>query len=147
MGYILYNSYLLALTELNEFVYGNLTHDISKLNLNHPIHSYVECIPSVSYINYMYYSLDIVDYNDYIYNISTNSQALHSILSQNPELQSKTSSIVLSDIVQQNAQLFADLGEQLLKRVVKLSLPLVVALALFGGTLLVEHSQILSIYS
>lgn len=81
MAYILYKSYLLSLEKLNEFVYNNLCYDISKLNLNQTIHSYVETIPSVSYINYMYKRLDIVVYNDYIYNISANSQALHSILS------------------------------------------------------------------
>jgi hypothetical protein len=53
--------------------------------------------------------------------------------------------MVLADIVYQNAQLFADLGEQLLKRVDKLSLPLVVAVALFGGGLLVEHSELFTV--
>lgn len=48
---------------------------------------------------------------------------LNTILTKNPDLQSKTSSVALADIIYQNAQLFADLGEQLLKKMVKLSLP------------------------
>lgn len=90
---------------------------------------------------------EIIDYNDYIYNISQNSQVLHSILDKNSNLQSSTSSIaiVLADIIYQNSQLFSDLGVELLRKVVKLSVPLIVAIALYGATLLVETTEILSI--
>lgn len=90
---------------------------------------------------------EIIDYNDYIYNISQNSQVLHSILDKNSNLQSSTSSIaiVLADIIYQNSQLFSDLGVELLRKVVKLSVPLIVGIALYGATLLVETTEILSI--
>lgn len=90
---------------------------------------------------------EIIDYNDYIYNISQNSQVLHSILDKNSNLQSSTSSIaiVLADIIYQNSQLFSDLGVELLRKVVKLSVPLIVAIVLYGATLLVETTEILSI--
>jgi len=115
MIYILYKSYLSSLVKLNEFIYSNMSHDISRLNWNYPIYSYVENIPNINHINYIYHKLDISNYNDYIYNIY------------------------------QNSQLFGDLAEQYLKRLVKLFLPLVLAIGLLGGTLFVEHSQMLSI--
>jgi len=40
--YILYKSYLLSLNKLNEFMYSNMSHDVSRLNWNYPIYSYVE---------------------------------------------------------------------------------------------------------
>ncbi|SRR6266567_5455761 len=133
MIYILYKSYLLSLNKLNEFMYNNMSHDISRLNWNYPIYSYTENIPSINHINYVYHKLDILNYNDYIYNISHNSQVLHSLLDKNQELQSKTSSVVLADIIYQNSQLFVDLTEHYLKRLVKLSLPLMFAIGLLGS--------------
>jgi hypothetical protein len=98
-GYFLYKAFLFNLDYLKDTFYGNMSHDISRLNYYRPIHSYVESIPTVQHISVVYHRLGIIDYNDYIYNISSNSQALHSILAQSPELQAKTSSIVLGDIV------------------------------------------------
>ncbi len=49
--------------------------------------------------------LGIIDYNDYIYNVSSNTRVLNTILEHNPELQAKTTSVVLADIIHQNAQL------------------------------------------
>jgi hypothetical protein len=130
-----------------------MSHDISRLNWNFPIYNYVEIIPTINHINNVYNSLGIIDYNDYIYNISQNSQVLHTILDKNSQLQSETSSIVLADIVYQKllihkrsriTQLFADLSEELLKRFVRLSLPLVLSAFLLGGTYLLENIDLVN---
>jgi|SRR5882762_7011954 len=71
ISYILYKSYLNSLNKLNEFMYSNMSYDISRLNYNYPIYSYIENIPSINHINYIYHKLDISNYNDYIYNITT----------------------------------------------------------------------------
>lgn len=144
MSYILYKSYLLALNKLNEFVYSNMSHDISRLNWNFPIYNYVENIPSINHINNVYNRLGILDYNDYIYNQSQNSQVLHYLLDKNSQLQSKTSSIVLADIIYQNSQLFADLSEEVLKRFFRLSLPLTISLLLLGGTYICENINLIT---
>jgi hypothetical protein len=145
MSYFLYKSYLFALDSVNEFVYSNMSKDISRLNWNFPISNYVENIPSINHINNVYNSLGITDYNDYIYNISQNSQVLHTILDKNSQLQSNTSSIVLADIVYQNSQLFADLSEEVLKRFFKLSLPLAISVLLLGGTYLLENVNLVNV--
>jgi len=145
MSYVLYKSYLLALERVNDFVYSNMSKDISRLNWNYPISNYVENIPSINHINNVYNSLGITDYNDYIYNISQNSQVLHTILDKNSQLQSNTSSIVLADIVYQNSQLFADLSEEVLKRFIKLSLPLAISALLLGGTYLLENVNLVNL--
>lgn len=140
-GYILYKAFLFNLDCLKETIYGNMCYDISRLNYYRPIHSYVESIPTVQHISVVYQRLGIIDYNDYIYGISSNTQGLHSILAQAPELQAKTSSIVLGDIVHQNAQLFGDLGEQLLKRLLRYSAPLFISTIVLAGLCVVEHLQ------
>lgn len=86
------------------------------MNYYHPIHAYVENIPSIAHINMVYTKLGIIDYNDYIYNIFSNSQGLQIIIAQNPVLQAKTSSVVLADIIYKNTEMIAELGEHLLKR-------------------------------
>ena len=86
-----------------------MSQDISRLNWNYPIYNYVEKIPSVNHITKVYNSLGLLNSNFYIYNISQNSQILHSLLDKNSQLQSKTSSIVLADIVYHKSQFFADL--------------------------------------
>ena len=138
-GYFLYKSYLYLLECLKEYIYGNMSYDIYRLNYYHPIHTYVDRIPSVNYINLVYNKLGIIDYNDYIYGISSNTQVLHTVLAQNPDLQAKTSSIVLGDIIHQNAQLFGDLEEQLLKRLLRYSASLFVSLIVFTGLCVVEN--------
>jgi hypothetical protein len=126
-------------------MYDNMSRDISRLNYYRPIHSYVEDIPSINHINMVYHKLGIIDYNDYIYGISPNTQVLHNILAHNPELQAKTSSIVLGDIVHQNAQLVGDLGEQLLKRLLRYSAPLFISTILLAGLCVAEQFQVSSI--
>jgi len=145
MSYVLYKSYLLVLDRVNDFVYSNMSRYISRLNWNYPISNYVENIPSINNINNVYHRLGINDYNYYIYNISKNSQVLHTILDKNSQLQSNTSSIVLADIVYQNSQLFADLTEEVLKRFIKLSLPLVLSVFLLGGTYLFENVNLVNL--
>lgn len=122
-----------------------MSKDISRLNWNYPISNYVENIPSINHINNVYNSLGITDYNDYIYNISQNSQVLHTILDKNSQLQFNTSSIVLADIVYQNSQLFSDLSEEVLKRFFKLSLPLAISVLLLGGTYLLENVNLVNL--
>jgi len=101
----LYKSYFLNFRKFNlkkKYIYENMGHDISRLNYYHPIHTYVEHIPLLNNINKIYNQLRIIDYNDYIYSISSNTQLLHSIIAHNPILHYKTSSIVLGNIIYKN---------------------------------------------
>lgn len=139
MSYILYKSYILSLEWLQENMYENMSREISKLNYHHPIHVYVENIPSIAHINMVYAKLGIIDYNDYIYNIFSNSQGLQFIIAQNPVLEAKTSSIVLADNIYQNTQMIAELDEHLLKRLLTLSTPLIITSLLLAGICVVEH--------
>lgn len=108
---MLWKSYTLALQQLTDLSYYHLCKDISALNYNFPIHKYNSSIPSVEHISNVYQRLGITDHYDYIYNVSADSEVLKAILAHNSELQSKTSSIVLADMVHQHAQLFGELGE------------------------------------
>lgn len=146
IGYVLYKSYLLTLDSLKEFIYLNMNQDISRLNYYHPTHSYIEHIPTVNQINLFYDRLGIIDYNDYIYNISSNTKILNTILENNSELHAKTTSVVLADIIHQNAQLIGDVGEQLMKRLLRYSLPLFISIVAFSGLYVVEQIQPVTIF-
>ena len=65
----------------------------------------------------------------------------------NPVFESQVSSVVLSDIVQQNTKLFADLAEEVVKRIFRLTIPLTVSSLLLGGLLFLEKSQLVLIAS
>ena len=143
--YFIYKTYVLTISHLNDFVYNSMTKDISKLNFNHPIQYYMDNIPSMTKINYVYGKLGIINYTDYIYNISSDMQSLNLILKQNNYLESKTSNLILADIIHQHSQLFYDCGEEVLKRVFKLSIPLFVSIFILCGTLIIENSSIVSI--
>lgn len=143
--YLLWKSYLFNLNELTNFIYNNFYIDISKLNEKLPIYNY-NCywaIPSVDHIARIYNILGIDTYHDYI-NLPAacvlNFESLKAILAPNPNLQSRTSSIVLADIVNQNAQLFGDIGEMFLKKLFKASIPLFTSIMLlFALTILWKH--------
>lgn len=122
-----------------------MSHDILRLNYNKPIHSYVEAIPNINQIAEVYSKLGINNYYDYIYGLSPNTQTMGYILLNNPDLQAKASTVVLADIIHQNAQLFGDLGEQLLKRLLRYSAPLFVSSILLVGVCVVEHLQPMSL--
>lgn len=139
MGYIIYKSYQLTLSSLNEYVYNNMSHDISKLNWHHPIQCYTDSISSRKHIDYVYGKLGIIDYNDYIYNISPDMERLNFILKNNIRLESEVSSIVLSDIISQHSRLFTDMGEELVKRVFRLSIPLLISVALLTGVIITDN--------
>lgn len=102
----------------------------------------MESIPSRSHIDYVYGKMGIINYNDYIFCLNHDTQTLNTILSQNPTLQSKVSNIVLADIISQNSQLFADIGEELIKRVFRKILPLLLSSLLLGGFCIYEASTL-----
>lgn len=137
-AYILYKSYHLTLNSLNDYVYQNMTKDIANLNWKTPIQLYTDSIPSRSYINYVYGKLGIINYNDYIFSLNHDTQTLKAILANNVNLQSNLSNICFADIINQHSQLFSDIGEELIKRVFKKVLPLIVASLLLGGVCLHE---------
>ena len=142
-----YKSYYLALNMLNEQVYQSLAKDISTLNWNHPIKLYSSSPPCKEHIDLIYGKLGIINYKDYVYNLSSNSQHLRSMFQYNPVFESQVSSVVLSDIVQQNTKLFADLAEEVVKRIFRLTIPLTVSSLLLGGLLFLEKSQLVLIAS
>lgn len=80
---------MLNLTSLENSIYNSMSHDISKLNWHYPIQVYTESIPTRNSINSIYGKLGIIDYNDYIYGLSNDSQILHNILKYNQVSESK----------------------------------------------------------
>ena len=85
---------------------------ISQLNNVHPIKNSVWGLADRTHIEACYSRLGIIDYNDYLFN---HNHYLQNQFAMNPALQSKVSSLVLSDIIQQKAHLIADLGEEVIK--------------------------------
>ena len=138
-SYILYKTFLFNVESLKGAIYNNLVTDISRLNYYHPIHSYVEQIPTVEHISLIYNKLGIINYNDYIYGTSLDSQTLNTVLTKFPDLRDKATSVVMADIVNQNAQLFGDLAEQLMKRMLRTSAPLFVSVIVFAGIYIAEN--------
>jgi hypothetical protein len=141
--YFIYKSYQYAAQNLNNFIYYSMSKDISKLNLFHPIQFYSDSIPSLNHIKYIYGKLGIIDYNDYIYSNSPDTRTLKDILNQNYTLHQQTNSIVFANIINQHSQLFGDLAVEFLKRMIKVSLPLVASLLILGGIMLLEPVSIL----
>jgi len=118
--------------------------DITALNNNFPIYDHYKEIPSVKKIAYIYNKLGIIDYHEYVYKLSPESLILEKIYNINPSLQSKVSSVVLADIVNQHAQLFGDLAEQVLKRLFRASLPLFSAILLLTGVTIYEKINLVN---
>jgi hypothetical protein len=145
--YFLYKSHLNNLSNLNNFTYINMSKDISRLNLYHPIQTYLDIVPSKNHINYVYGKLGIINYNDYIYSMTSDTQTLQHILRNNSTLHQNTSSIVFADIISQHSQLFADLTEEFIKKVFKLSRPLVISVVLLGGFMLLEPNSLVTLYN
>lgn len=129
----IYKSYYLALNMLNEQVYQSMAKDISTLNWNHPIKYYSSSPPCRDHINLIYGKLGIIDYKYYVYNLSSNNQFMKNMFQYNPVLESNVSSAVLNDIVQQNSKILAELAEEVVKRVIRLTIPLIVSTLFLGG--------------
>lgn len=88
--------------------------------------------------------LGIIEYKDYVYNLSNSSQYLKSLFQYDPVFESKVSSAVLTDIIQQNTKVLVELSEEVVKRLFRLTLPLAVSTFILGGVLVVENSKLLS---
>ena len=144
--FIIYKGYLYALSELNQQLCVNLSHDISNLYKYHPIDEYQNGNYSKHYISMIYNNLGIINYNDYIFSTSKDSGYLNAILNHTKITHDKVSSIVLTDIVNENTQLFSELGEHLMKRMLRLSLPLLTSITLLSGIYLAETLKIISIF-
>lgn len=141
----IFKAYQYKLHELNEFVINSMAADIKTLNFNHPIRFYENSIPSQTYISNIYGKLGIIDYKDYIYNISRNTQRLRELYEFNPVIESKVYTAVITDVVHQNVQLFADLSEEVVKRVFRLTIPLFLSALLLSGAIIIEHTNLLQI--
>jgi hypothetical protein len=140
---IIYKCYLYALSELNQQLCANLGQDISNLYKNHPIELYHKGNYSKHYISMIYNNLGIINYNDYIFSTSKDSGYLNIILSHSKMTHDKISSIVFTDIITENTHLFSELGEELMKRLLRLSLPLVTSVGLITGLYLAESLKII----
>ena len=118
--------------------------DLIKLNYNHPMKYHMRDIPLIEETNLLYNKLGIIDYKDYIYNLSGNSQYMNSLFLQNPVLESKVSSVILSDMIKHNIQLIADLSEEVVKRIFRLTLPLYISTLLLGFVFIAEKTNLLN---
>ena len=67
---------------------------------------------SKQYISMIYNNLGIINYNDYIFSTSKDSGYLNIILSHSQLTHDKISSIVFTEIIQENGHLFSDWGEE-----------------------------------
>ena len=72
------------------------------------------------------------------FSINHDAQMLNQTFNYIPELQSKVSNVVVADIINQNGQLFAELGEEVIKQLLKRVLPIVLASILLGGVCILE---------
>ena len=72
------------------------------------------------------------------FSINHDAQMLNQTFNYIPELQSKVSNVVVADIINQNGKLFAELGEEVIKQLLKRVLPIVLASILLGGVCILE---------
>ena len=72
------------------------------------------------------------------FSINHDAQMLNQTFNYIPELQSKVSNVVVAAIINQNGQLFAELGEEVIKQLLKRVLPIVLASILLGGVCILE---------
>ena len=141
--FIIYKCYLYALSELNQQLCINLSHDITNLYKYHPIEVYHKGNYSKHYISMIYNNLGIINYNDYIFSTSKDSGYLNIILNHSKLTHDKISSIVFTDIINENTHLFTELGEELMKRVLRISIPLVASITLLSGIYFAEKLSII----
>jgi hypothetical protein len=123
-------------------VYTTLGKNIAVLNHNFTINSHEVIIPKIEHVNKMYSTLGITDYHDYLHSASIDSQSLANILKHSPNLQAKTSSYVMADIIHSNAHIFGDLVEHVMKRLLKASVPLFTSVLLLGLLSIYENIHI-----
>jgi hypothetical protein len=83
------------------------------------------------------------NYSEFISPINKDVEVHHQILNSNPEVASRYSTMILQDIINNNTREVAELSEQLIKRIVKYSLPLVVLILTLVGIHIIEPATLL----
>lgn len=87
---------------------------------------------------------NIAHYSNLIYPVNNEVNALHQIIVNNPDTSSRFSSMVIQQLVENNSREFAELAEQLVKRLFKYSLPLRGLVLTMVGIHLLEPTLLLA---
>jgi hypothetical protein len=113
--------------------------DIANLVSLHPLNSNLFVVnPNIEEL----YNINrITHYSDFISLNRTDLNTLHSILIDNPVVESKFSNIVLQDIIKNHTNEIADVTWQFLRKACKLSLPLAGSLLFIYGSYCIEYAD------
>lgn len=121
----LYNNYIL---ELNNFEVKNLTaiiNDSSILLKDHMLPYRPKFIYSKEQINGIYNTLGIINYQDFIYLKSKDTQQLNLLCNNFPNLKNKLIDITFQDMFGSHMEVITDINRIFMKSVFKLSSPLI----------------------
>lgn len=140
----IYKTYLDQMYLTKDYIIQSMSIDLSNFKINAPKQNYVHWVPSSEMTDAILRKVGAIDYKDYIYNISRNSRKMSDLFQHDIIFRSYVNSAVLTDMLQHNAQLLADLGEEAIRRVFRLTLPLAASTLILGMIFLVENTQLLA---
>jgi hypothetical protein len=120
-----------------------MANDLARLMYKFPLlNDHIVQIPNQT-IDLIYKINGFNNYSEFIYPINKDIEILHQILNYDPEVASRYSSLIIQDIINNNSREVAELGEQLIKRIVKYSLPLAGLILTLMGIHIIETSALL----
>jgi len=142
--YFTYKSYLIYLQELTQMQSLKMSKDLAKLIYDFPlVNGHINQIPNET-IELIYKINGFNNYSEFIYPINKDVEMLHQLLNYEPEVASRYSSMIIQDIINNNAKEIAEISEQLIKRIVKYSIPLGVLSLTFIGIHIMEPIALLA---
>lgn len=142
--YVAYKAYLFSLQELSQLHSYQMANDIAKLIYDFPLlDNHIQQIPSKA-IDLIYKINGFNNYSEFIYPVNKEVEVLHQMLNYEPEIASRYSSMIIQDIINNNAREIAELSEQLIKRIVKYSLPLGALILTLIGINIIEPVALLT---
>nr|YP_009739469.1 hypothetical protein [Tricholoma saponaceum]QIC20313.1 hypothetical protein [Tricholoma saponaceum] len=120
-----------------------MSNDLARLIYNFPLlNDHIVLILNQT-IDLIYKINGFNNYSEFIYPINKDVEILHQILNSNPEVGSRNSSMILQYILNNNTREVAELGEHLIKRIVKYSLPLGGLILTLVGIHIIEPNRLL----
>jgi hypothetical protein len=137
--YFLYKKYLDIINLINTNRLAYVSKDIAELVAIHPLNSNLFVVNPD--INKLYNIWGITHYSDFIYLNRTDLNTLHSILIDNPVVESKFSNIVLQDIIKNHTNEVIDVTWKFLRITCKLSMPLVGSIIFIGFSYCINYGN------
>lgn len=120
-----------------------MANDLARLKYKFPIlNDHIVQIPNQT-IDLIYKINGFNNYSEFIYPINKDVEILHQRLNYDPEVASRYSSLIIQDIINNNSMEVAELGEHLIKRIFKYSIPLAGLILTLVGIHIIEPNRLL----